>query len=201
MRRDFSQLQYSDTLVTCLLQSTTGAWGFTVPKTVEVPQLPFFAGRRYLCRVQRAIRMVFLSEDHGDSAVAVFSWWSMPLLCRSCSMPAVCIWPVLAVSDHRLLNGVWLSQPAGCRLLASSCSWILTFRSGCNGEHMDNVFSPRSFPCGRKPVTVPSATWCSCKTSSCTDVFTDSVPALLSSVAQLPMSIAIERLVLAWMVC
>ena len=24
-----------------------------------------------------------------DSAVAVFFWWSMPLLCRSCSLPAV----------------------------------------------------------------------------------------------------------------
>ena len=38
-----------------------------------------------------------------------------------------------------------------------------------------------------------------------TDVFTDSVPALLSSVTQLPMSIAIEqvghRFALAWMVC
>ena len=38
-----------------------------------------------------------------------------------------------------------------------------------------------------------------------TDVFTDSVPALVSSVTQLPMSIAIEqvgpRFPLAWMVC
>ena len=34
--------------------------GFTVPKTVEVPQLPLFAGRRILCRLRRLIPMVFL---------------------------------------------------------------------------------------------------------------------------------------------
>ena len=40
------------------------------------------------------------SEDHGDSAVAVFFWWSMSLLCRSCSMP------VLGVFDHGFLDKV-----------------------------------------------------------------------------------------------
>ena len=79
MRRDVSQLQFSDTLVTCLLLSEIGAWGFTVPKncggpavavlrrssislsweadsyglparkTVETPQLHFFPGGRCPC--------------------------------------------------------------------------------------------------------------------------------------------------------
>ena len=59
MRRDVSQLQFSDTLVTCLLLSEIGAWALQCRKTVEVPQLPFFAGRRYPCR-GRPIPMVFL---------------------------------------------------------------------------------------------------------------------------------------------
>ena len=31
----------------------------------------------------------FLPEDHRDSATRFFSWWSMHLLCRSCSLSAV----------------------------------------------------------------------------------------------------------------
>ena len=40
----------------------------------------------------------------SSSQLQYFSWWSMPLLCRSCSMPCVCIWPVLGVFDHGLLD-------------------------------------------------------------------------------------------------
>ena len=40
-------LQFSDTLTTCPLLSTTGAWSWTVSKIAEVPQLQFFNGRRF----------------------------------------------------------------------------------------------------------------------------------------------------------
>ena len=40
-------LQFSDTLTTCPLLSTTGAWRWTVSKIAEVPQLQFFNVRRF----------------------------------------------------------------------------------------------------------------------------------------------------------
>ena len=45
-------------------------------ETVEIPQLQFLAGRRLPFRAERF------------RSCSVF-WWSMPLLCRSCSLPVV----------------------------------------------------------------------------------------------------------------
>ena len=46
----WSQLLFSDTLVTCPLLSTTGVWCLRAPNHCGGPQLPFFACRRYPCR-------------------------------------------------------------------------------------------------------------------------------------------------------
>ena len=59
--------------------------GFHSAEKLEVPQLPFFSGRRYPCRGAEA-------DSHGLPArktmetpqLQYFSWWSMPLLSRSC---------------------------------------------------------------------------------------------------------------------
>ena len=63
----------------------SGAFGQTAQKTVDFPQLPFFASRRHPGRGAEAdFHDLTCSEDHRDSAVQFVFWWSMPLLCRSC---------------------------------------------------------------------------------------------------------------------
>ena len=52
-------LQFSDTLTTCPLLSTTGAWSWTVSKIAEVPQLQFFNGRRFPRRGAEADRFLW----------------------------------------------------------------------------------------------------------------------------------------------
>ena len=66
---------------------------YSAEKTVEVPQLPFFAGSLSMSLSWSRGRFPWssCSEDHGNSAVAVFLLGLMPLLCRSCSMPGVCV--------------------------------------------------------------------------------------------------------------
>ena len=64
-------------------------FGLTAQTTVDILQLPFIAGRRFPVVVQRPIPTVLPVEDHRNFAVAVFVWWSMFLLCRSCSLPVV----------------------------------------------------------------------------------------------------------------
>ena len=71
------------------MRQSPGAFGLTAQKTVDILQLQFIVGRRFPVVVQRQIPMVLPLEDHRNSVVAVFAWWSMFLLCRSCSMPVV----------------------------------------------------------------------------------------------------------------
>ena len=79
---------------TCYASVTWCFWPDSAENWIFL-QLPFIAGRRFPVVVQRPIPMVLPLEDHRNSAVAVFAWWSMFLLCRSCSMPVVvdkCPW-------------------------------------------------------------------------------------------------------------
>ena len=72
------------------MRQSPGAFGQTAQKTVDFLQLPFFAGSPIsCCSAESDSHGLAFSEDHRDSAVAVFAWWSMFLLCRSCSMPVV----------------------------------------------------------------------------------------------------------------
>ena len=71
------------------MRQSPGAFGLTAQKIVDILQLPFIAGRRFPVVVQRPIPMVLPVEDHRNFAVAVFVWWSMFLLCRSCSLSVV----------------------------------------------------------------------------------------------------------------
>ena len=62
-----------DTLVTCLLLSTTGASGFTVPKNCGGPAVAvLFSSSISLSWCRGRFPWSSCSEDHGDSAVAVF---------------------------------------------------------------------------------------------------------------------------------
>ena len=56
----WSQLQFLDTLVTCPLLSTTGAWGLTVPLNCGGPAVAVLRRCRIPVVVQRPIPMVFL---------------------------------------------------------------------------------------------------------------------------------------------
>ena len=72
--------------------------------------------------------MVLPVEDHSNSAVAVFAWWSMFLFCRSCSMPFVvdkCPW----FRSYRIRGGSAVAVPPVVDV-AVSCSDKLSRDSG-----------------------------------------------------------------------
>ena len=71
--RWWSQLQFSDTLVTCPLLSITGAWGLTVTKNCGGPAVTvLIRSSMSLSWCRGRLPWSSCSEDHGDSAVAVF---------------------------------------------------------------------------------------------------------------------------------
>ena len=69
----WSQLQFSDTLVTSPLLPTTGAWGLTVQKNCGGPAVAVQRSSLISLSWSRGrFPWSSCSEDHGDSAVAVF---------------------------------------------------------------------------------------------------------------------------------
>ena len=119
--------------------------------------------------VQMPIPMVFLlGRPWRLRSCSIFPGGRCPCCAGRVPCPVCASGPCWAFSTTGyLLDGVWLSQPAGCRLLASRCSWTRHAVSSCNGEHMDNVFAfVEEFSMRTEAAT--SATWGSCKTSSCT---------------------------------
>ena len=151
------------------------------------------------------------SDDHGDSAVAVFSGGRCP--CCAGRVPALCVHLArVGRFQPRVPRCVWLSQQAGCRLLASSCSWILTCRFRlqrlAHGQRLcfrRGVLHAHGGQLQFHPLCGVLARLRASPFSSLRAVSNDSVPALLSLVTQLPTSIAIEqvdpRFALAWMSC
>ena len=94
--------------------SVTWCFCLTAQKTVDILQLPFIAGRRFPVVVHRPIPMVLPLEDHRNSAVAVFAWWSMFLLCTSCSMPFVVDTCPSFKSCRKFVEGSAVAVPPGC---------------------------------------------------------------------------------------
>ena len=152
--------------VTCLLLSTTGAWGLTVPNNCGGPAVAVLRRCRFPVVVQRPIPMVFLL--------------GRPWRLRSCRIFLVVVAPVVQVV-FRASCPCWAFSTTGssmCLVLATgrlspSCEQLLVdsdmpFPVAMVSTWTTSLLSPRSFPCARRPVTVHSATWGSCKTSSCT---------------------------------
>ena len=76
-----------------------------VQKTVVVPQLQFFVGRRLSFRAAEADpHGPDNSADHRDPALAVRFWWSMSLLCGSCKFSGAAVEKTFVLPQFQLVE-------------------------------------------------------------------------------------------------
>ena len=95
------------------------AFGQTAQKTVVVPQLEFFVGRRHSFRDAEA-------DPHGPDYSAdhrVRFWWSMSLLCGSCKFSGAAVEKTFVLPQFQLVEK---SPPVVC---GSDCRKLRSFRS------------------------------------------------------------------------